>query len=113
MFAKAGVQADISGWTQTGVEVIFECKVNTAETSRPGGLADTDNVKKAIADAFLIGTFGEAPPYVILTNRIPTKGRAAVMVRNALDTVWTDAFNVDDEDDVRRLKELAAYRASS
>lgn len=104
---RAGVEADISAFTQTGVEVVFECKVNTAETDRKGGLADTDNVKKAIADGFLIGTFGDSIPYMVLTNRMPTNGRAKTMVANALETVWTDAFNIDNESDVVRPRSVA------
>ncbi len=109
-FSQVGVEVDLAALTVDGYEVVFECKATNAESKRPGGMADTDNVKKAIADAFLLTMVKDKPPYVVLTTHTPAGGRARAMVNAALESeVFLAVVDVhNDHAGVGMLRDLAA-----
>ena len=109
-FPEVGVEADVAALTAGGAEIVFECKAGTAETKRPGGMADTDNIKKAIADASLLATVKDPVPYIVLTTHIAEAGRGAAMINRALDIgLFFAVVNVrQDTDGIEMLRGLAA-----
>ncbi len=109
-FPEVGVEADIAAVTAGGAEILFECKAGTAETRRPGGMADTDNIKKAIADASLLATVRDPVPYIVLTTHIAETGRGNAMITRALEIGLIFAVvNVrQDTDGIELLRGMAA-----
>lgn len=109
-YPEVGVEADIVAATAGGQDIVFECKAGTAETRRPGGMADTDNIKKAIADASLLATRPDPPPYVVLTTHIAEAGRGEAMISRSLDVgLFFAVVNVrEDTDGIEMLRWLAA-----
>lgn len=109
-YPHIGVEADLVAFTAGGAEILFECKAGTAETKRPGGMADTDNIKKAIADASLLATLKDPVPYIVLTTHVADRGRGAAMIERALEVGLIFAVvNVrQDTDAIDRLRQLAA-----
>jgi hypothetical protein len=105
LLSAIGVEIDCVARSPGGNLVWFEFK-GSVQGERPG-LLRTDTLKKAIANAALLGGAAERHPFIILTSHLPMVGAGAAMLATALRLSYLDdVICIYTPADTRRLRNL-------
>jgi hypothetical protein len=105
---ELGIEWDAEATTADGRT--FLCEFKGSWVGRRPGMARTDTVKKALADALLCwADDAEYPPILLITSHHPAPdSRGARMVAMAISCgAVLDVFSINDQRDVERLRRLA------
>jgi Holliday junction resolvase-like predicted endonuclease len=88
------VEIDLVAADPTGQVWWVECKGSWLSSSGRNGAIRTDTTKKLIANAALLSTVPERPPYMLATSDMPEAGSAQRWIAIALREGWLDRCEV-------------------
>jgi hypothetical protein len=102
---RHGIEIDLVATDLDGVEHTIECKGSPNDDPRAGGRR-TDNIKKAIADAWFLRECGSTTPHLLYLSHMPDSGVALIELEMALSrglfagarTPWGECMDGDISD---------------
>jgi Holliday junction resolvase-like predicted endonuclease len=80
---RHGIEIDLVATDPNGVEHTIECKGSPSDGLRAGGRR-TDNIKKAIADAWFLRANKADDPHILYLSHMPDSGVALIQLQMAL-----------------------------